>query len=488
MSPPFDEDVFSTLVEHSLEAFALIQPHGRATYVSPAITRILGYSPDEFTTLDLFQIVHPDDTYRGTERFQQFLKQADSSYASVHRIRHKDGSWRWVECVFTNRLQLPKVSAIIANLRDVTEQKQTAESLRGSEEKFRGIVESATEFAIVTLDLEGRVSSWNSGAHRLLGYDAGEVLGKDCGIFFTPEDNASDRPEAEMRDALIDGRGTDERWHVKKNGTRFWGSGFMMPLRDDRGAIHGYLKIFRDMTRSHRAEEALKDASRKKDEFLAMLAHELRNPLAAISNAGALLLVSASEPETLSWVQEVISRQARYLSRLLDDLLDVSRITQGKIRLHEEFLDLSPLIAKAIESVRPIIEQKKHTVLFTVSPVEIPVFGDALRIEQILINLLVNAAKYTDERGRISVTAIRGTEAVVSIRDSGIGIAPEMLRHIFEPFTQVDTSLDRSSGGLGIGLTLAQSLVELHGGTLVAQSDGLGQGSEFVLTLPLADK
>ncbi|HEY4309669.1 MAG TPA: PAS domain S-box protein [Pirellulales bacterium] len=481
----FDASLFRILIEHSFDAITTITRDGRASYVSPVITRVLGYSPDEFLTFDAFEIVHPDDRKAAADRFTELVATPNSSQTTVNRVRHKDGSWRWIETVASNHLDTPHVDAIIASCRDVTERRQATEAVRQAEEKFRSIVESATEFAIFTTDLNGNVNSWNSGASRLLGYDESEVIGRSCRIFFSPEDNERDKAEAEMHDALVQGRGRDERWHVRKDGSQFWGSGWMMPLRDEAGSVRGYLKIFRDMTRTKLAEEALKEASRRKDDFLAILAHELRNPLAAISNA-ALLLQMPADDRTSEWAPDMISRQTKYLSRLLDDLLDVSRITRGKLRLKNERLDLSPVIAKAIETVRPLVEEKRHSLAFTVSAGGISVVGDPVRIEQVFVNLLSNAAKYTDEGGSISVIAQKDEMATIVVRDNGIGISADMLTRIFEPFAQAEQSLDRSQGGLGIGLTLARSLIDLHGGTISVKSEGAGRGSEFAIRLPLA--
>ena len=249
----------------------------------------------------------------------------------------------------------------------MTDRKLAEDAARAAEEKFRFIVESATEFAIFTTDLAGRVDSWNSGAQRILGYDEQEILGQDCRLVFTPEDNAMDQPDREMQSALTRGSGSDERWHVRKGGERFWASGLMMPLRDDAGTVRGYLKILRDMTRQKRADEALrasedalKEADSRKDEFLAMLAHELRNPLAAISNAVALSRHAAKNPAEIEWTTAVIERQTRHLATLLDGLLDVSRIKQGRIQLQKQVLDIAEVITNAIQAVRPLIEDRRH--------------------------------------------------------------------------------------------------------------------------------
>ncbi len=247
-----------------------------------------------------------------------------------------------------------------------------------------------------------------------------------------------------------------------------------------------------DITERKDAEEALKEADRRKDEFLAMLAHELRNPLAAISNASKVLQIKDSEAHDWQWGRDIIDRQARQLTRLIDDLLDVSRITRGKVRLKRQPLDVRDVIRRTIESVQTIIDSKKHELRTSLPDIPLPADADPARLEQVFGNLLTNAAKYTDEGGCITLSATReDAEILVSVRDTGVGIAAEPLAQIFSLFTQVDTSLDRSQGGLGIGLTLVKALVEMHGGNVSASSEGPGKGSKFTVRLPVfiqADK
>lgn len=231
---------------------------------------------------------------------------------------------------------------------------------------------------------------------------------------------------------------------------------------------------------------SIREADRRKDEFLAMLAHELRNPLAPISNAVEIMRLRGPEHSELDWARDVIARQVQHLVRLVDDLLDVSRITRGKIRLKLEPIDLAAVVSNAVETSRPLIEGRRHRFVADMPTEAIWVKADPARLAQVLANLLNNAAKYTEEGGSIRISVARdGGQAVVRVRDSGVGIPPEMLAGIFDLFTQVDRSLDRSQGGLGIGLTLVQRLVQMHGGSVEAQSDGPGQGSEFVVRLPM---
>ncbi len=226
---------------------------------------------------------------------------------------------------------------------------------------------------------------------------------------------------------------------------------------------------------------------RRKDEFLAMLAHELRNPLAPISNAVHILQVSEKDPAKFKWAIEVISRQLTQLVRLVDDLLDVSRITRGKIELKIEAIDASKVVAAAVETSRPFVDALEHTLTVLLPPEPLLLKGDFARVAQILANLINNAAKYTNQGGRIAVTAAReGANVVFRVRDTGIGIPGELLSSIFEPFTQIDRTLARSQGGLGIGLTLVRRLVEMQGGRVFASSDGPDQGSEFTVSLPAA--
>jgi CheY-like chemotaxis protein len=231
----------------------------------------------------------------------------------------------------------------------------------------------------------------------------------------------------------------------------------------------------------------LHERDRRKNEFMAMLAHELRNPLAPIRNAVQYLSLKGSSDPDVNWAREMIDRQVTNLVHLIDDLLEISRITRGKIQLHKELISLSSVLSHAVEAVQPAISEKRHVLSLDLSSDTLPVFGDPTRLEQIFVNLLANAAKYTDDGGFIVVIARRdGDRAVVRVRDDGIGIPPEMLGRIFDPFAQVDQSLDRSKGGLGIGLTLVKSLAEMHGGSVLAASAGSGLGSEFTVWLPLA--
>jgi signal transduction histidine kinase len=249
--------------------------------------------------------------------------------------------------------------------------------------------------------------------------------------------------------------------------------------------LTGLANLRESEARFHRLAEQFTEADRRKDAFLATLAHELRNPLAPILNAVQVLRLREAEDESLRWACDVIDRQSRQLTRLVEDLLDIARIAQGKVQLRRERVDLAAIVARAVETSKPLIDAVGHGLAVTL-PAE-PIFLDAdpARLEQVLANLLNNASKYMEPGGNIWLAAERaGQEVVVRVRDAGIGISSEMLPRLFTLFTQVDRSLCRSQGGLGIGLSLVKSLVEMHGGTVAAFSDGPDRGSTFVVRLP----
>src|SRR6185437_6622749 len=255
-------------------------------------------------------------------------------------------------------------------------------------------------------------------------------------------------------------------------------------MAEERERLFQAAEAARDRAEAH--EALLADADRRKDEFLAMLAHELRNPLAAINGAIDLARRPGMEAER-GWTDDLVKRQVKHLARLIDDLLDVSRISQGKIRLRKEPVELHAVVERALEIVSPFVAEKGQELTVSLPPGDLTLEADPTRLEQILVNLLNNAAKYTDRGGRIGVSARReGGELCLAVRDSGVGIEAGMLAQVFDLFTQVDDSLDRSRGGLGIGLTLVRRLAELHGGSVTAASEGLGKGSEFTVRLPAA--
>ncbi len=354
------------------------------------------------------------------------------------------------------------------------------------------LLDGVKDYAILLLDSQGNVLNWNDGAALLFGYQAAEVIGQPFSRFFISEDCEAGRPEAEIRQAVSGGQVTCEEWQVRRDGTRFWGCVVLTTLRDERGDLKGFAKVIRDATDRKQLEmelrrqaEELAEANRRKDEFLAMLSHELRNPLAPVLNSVHVLRHSPGDPSLVQFAGNMVERQVRHMARLIDDLLDVTRLTHGKVRLRAERVELGALAERAAESVRPLMGERGHQLTLVPHPQPIWLDADPVRLDQVLVNLLNNAAEFTDPGGHVEMVVAReGVEAVVRVRDDGMGIPPDLLPRVFDLFSQADTSLDRGGGGLGIGLTLVKRIVALHGGSIQVHSEGPGRGSEFVVRLP----
>jgi PAS domain S-box-containing protein len=360
------------------------------------------------------------------------------------------------------------------------------------EEQFESLVENVREYAIYLISLDGRVTCWNPGAARLFGYQSQEAVGQHFSRFFSEQDIQGGQPEFELKKACADGRAESACWQIRKDGRHFWCRATTTPLFDQDRHLMSFVRVMHDLTDAQALEEQTKraddqtEANRSKEEFMALLSHELRNPLAPILNALSIQREIKTADPLLQQAGAVIERQIGQMVRLVDDLLDIGRITQGKLRLTKEPVELRRAVNSAVEASRPLIDARQHE--FSVSlPMEaIWVDADPIRLEQILVNLLNNAAKYTNPGGliRITVTQEDG-ESIVSVRDNGAGIPPEMLPRIFDLFAQIDGTLNRSHGGLGIGLALVGTLVEMQNGRVQAFSEGLGKGSEFTVRLPM---
>jgi PAS domain S-box-containing protein len=370
-----------------------------------------------------------------------------------------------------------------ALLDDIAVRSKLEEELRRSEEKVRLMVEGIQDYAIFMLDPDGKVASWNVGAQKIKGYKADEIIGQHFSRFYPQE--AIDRkfPQHELDIAGKSGRFEDEGWRLRKDGSAFWANVIITAVYDSEGVLRGFAKVTRDMTERKRVE-ALERGEREMNEFLAMLAHELRNPLAPIRNALDLMRIESTSESTQEWSRNVIDRQVTQLTRMVDDLLDVGRITSGKIALHKEPIEINAAVLRATEAAQPLADARGHKLDVRLSPDSLLVDGDLARLSQVVLNLLNNAIKYTPDGGRIQVEVAReARSAVVRVKDSGIGMTAELIPKVFDLFVQGERALDRAEGGLGIGLTLVKRLVTLHGGNIVAKSEGRGRGSEFIIQL-----
>jgi two-component system CheB/CheR fusion protein len=469
--------------------------------------RIFGYRADEAIGQPA-SILGPG---RGAEQIDLAAQVREASPVNNFETvrRRKDGTDIHVALSISPiRDAHDQVIGATAIARDITRQQQAAEALRSSEERLRLMVENATEFAIFSTDLERRVTIWNSGAQRLLGYAEPEVLGQPADIIFTEEDRAAGAPGREMKEAMIEGRASDDRVHQRKDGSRFWASGSMMLMRDAQGQAVGFVKILRDQTAAREAQQALERsraellqaleqnelarselqaADAAKDRFLAVLSHELRNPLASIHSAATLLLTQGLPARDRDSAAQVVKRQAGAMKTLLDDLLDVSRLKLGRLELHRERVILSNVVQAALESTRPLLKAARHELKVDLPDYAIEINGDPLRLGQVLSNLLTNAIKYTPGVGKISLKArMESDQVVITVADTGVGMEPAQIERMFDMFTQAQSPANRNHGGLGIGLALVKSMVELHGGRVEASSAGPGKGSEFRVFLPAA--
>jgi len=401
------------------------------------------------------------------------------------RVR-KDGTLFWANVIITalkdDRGQLRGFAKIT---RDLSDRRRQEDLLRQGEERFRLLIDSVKDYAIFMLDPEGRVVSWNAGAERIKGYKTPEIIGRHFSVFYPEEARRRKWPEQELAMAREKGHFEDEGPRVRKDGSTFWANVVLSPVFGAEGELKGYAKVTRDLTDQKRVE-ALEKAEKQTNEFLAMLAHELRNPLAPIRNALQLLAKKPTADPAEIWVREVLQRQTVQMTRLVDDLLDASRVTRSTVSLSKMRLDLHKLVRDAVDASTQWMQMRHHHLTVSLPDDKLEIEADPVRLNQVIQNLLHNAAKFTPNGGKIEIAAAReGDRAVIRVKDNGIGMTPQLLKSAFELFKQGQQGIDRPEGGLGVGLTLAERLVALHGGSVEARSEGLGHGSEFIVRLPM---
>jgi len=492
--PSETEERMRSVVNHVVDGIISIDDRGTVTTFNPAAERIFGYAAEEVIGKNV-NLLMPEPYHGEHDGYiANYLQTGHAKIIGIGREvigQRKDGSTFPMELAISV-FRLGERRYFTGIVRDITQRKQAEEELRQAEERMRSVVNHVID-GIITIDEHGKVESFNPAAEKLFGYEKAEVLGQNVKVLmpepYHGEHDGYIANYVRTGQPKIIGIGR-EVIGQRKDGTTF-------PMELAVSAFHigqrrYFTGIVRDITERTRLEQELRrrvdelaEADRQKNEFLAMLAHELRNPLAPMRNALHLMRMPGAEGEMVNQAQDMMERQMHQLVRLVDDLLDVSRIIRGNIELRKESVDLAAAVSRAVETAHPVIEVHGHEL--NVSLPDHPVFveADLIRLAQVLANLLTNAAKYSDTAGKIWLSVERENgDAVVRVRDTGIGIAPEFLPHIFDVFVQGDRSLARSQGGLGIGLTLVRRLVEMHGGTVAVSSAGLGYGSEFVIRLP----
>ena len=479
------EERFRFLVE-SVQDYAifLLDPEGRVASWNAGAQRIKGYGAQEIIGRS-FTTFYPQDALdRNWPAIElEHAKRLGRFEDEGWRVR-KDGSRFWANVVITALRDADgKLRGFAKITRDLTERRAQEERLRQSEERFRLLLEGLEDYAICMLDTDGRVVSWNAGARKIMGYSADEIVGAGYERFFREEERDAERPQQMLDNVRVHRHAEEQLSLCRKHGGLFWAHMALTALHDEGNSLRGFAMIVRDLSERKRME-TLEEQGRHLTEFMAMLAHELRNPLAPIRNAVAIMAATPGLPSPVAWSRDVIERQTLQLARLVEDLLDVSRITRGKLRLQSAPMDVEASLQRAIEASRPLIDARRHR-LEVNAPPGLNVHGDMTRLTQVFLNILNNAAKYTPEGGEIRVGGfVDGEDVVVRVQDTGVGIPASLLEHVFDLFAQGERTLDRSEGGLGIGLTLARRIVALHGGSIAVRSEGVGRGSEFEVRLP----
>jgi PAS domain S-box-containing protein len=379
-------------------------------------------------------------------------------------------------------------------------QEEAQRLIREGESRYRSLIDNVADYAIFMTDAQGRIATWNGGAEAMLGHTQDEAIGQPIDLFSTAEDAAAGIRSKQMEVARQTGRATGETWKVRKDGRRLYIESVTVTVLDENGQLSGFAHFLRDVTEKHRiatereqlleseraARSEAERASRTKDEFLATLSHELRTPLNAVIGWTAVLRKTKGLPPDAANALNVIDRNARAQAQIIADLLDMSSIISGKVRLDVQRLDIAGIVEATVETVRPTAQAKGVHVKSVLDPNAGPVRGDPNRLQQVLWNLLTNAVKFTPKDGHVTVSLARvSSHLEIEVADSGEGVDPAFLPHVFDRFRQADASTIRRHGGLGLGLSIVKQLVELHGGSITAKSPGPGLGSSFRVSLPL---
>ena len=504
----FKPDLYRATLSAIGDAVITTDVEGRVTFLNPVAESLTGWTHDEATGLPLqnvFKIVNLETGQTlESPTVRALLDGVIVALANHTGLIAKDGRERLIDgSASPLRNELSNIIGAVLVFRDVRERhrieqledelRKRTDQLAEAEARIRSVVNNVIN-GIITIDERGVIETFNSAAQRLFGYQIDEVVGQNVKILMgEPYHSAHDGYLAKYRrtgQAKIIGIGREVE------GRRKDGSTFSMDLGVSeflRGERRYFTAVVRDNTeRNLLADELrqvaadLSEADRRKNEFLATLAHELRNPLAPIRNGLQLIKLAGGQNATVDQARSMMERQLTQMVRLVDDLMDVSRISRDKLELRKELVSLAAILNSAVETSRPLIEQMGHQLTVTLPKQPLIVDADTTRLAQVFLNLLNNAAKYGDRGGHIQLNVeLQESDVVVTVKDTGIGIAADQLPRIFELFTQVDHSLEKSQGGLGIGLTLVKRLVEMHGGRVEAKSEGPGKGSEFIVTLPV---
>jgi len=482
-------------------AIFLLDPAGHVVSWNAGAERIKGYRADEIIGQHFSVFYRPEDLRSAHPQQELETARREGRYEEQGWRVRKDGSLFWASVVITALQNPPGTPAGFLKItRDLTEPRRAEQALRESEERFRLMVECVKDYAIFMLDPEGRIVSWNAGAERLKGYRAEEIIGSHFSRFYPEEDLKTGKPARELEVAIAEGRYEEEGWRVRKDGSLFWASVTITAVHDRTGALRGFAKVTRDLTRQREAAKqqlelvreqsaraAAEKANQVKDEFLAVLSHELRTPLNAIVGWSHLLRSPGKlGPEQVTRGLDAIERNATIQNQIVSDVLDISRITSGKVRMSPRRVDARDVVTAAVDTIRLAADAKRIDLRWVVPAEPELVWADPDRLQQVVWNLLSNAVKFTPAGGHVEASLARtASRVVIAVHDTGVGISPEFLPHVFESFRQADSSSTRAHGGLGLGLAIAKRLVEIHGGEVRASSEGENRGTTLTVTLPV---
>ena len=456
---------------------------GTIRQANDAFLAMLGYTRDEFEQISMsWAELTPPEWVDINKKVVEQLQATGTVDNFQKEFFRKDGSRAAVYMGAANYEGSRDEG--IAYVLDISELRKSVQAVNESESKFRTIANAMPQMVWSTLP-DGYHDYYNDQWYEFTGMPHGSTHGEAWNSMFHPDDQ--ERAWDVWRHSLATGDTYEIEYRLRHHSGEYrWTLGRALPIRDETGRIVRWMGTCTDIHEQKQTQEALRDADRRKDEFLAMLAHELRNPLAPISVAADMLRIPKPDEARIQKMSDVIARQARHMTGLIEDLLDVSRVTRGKITLEKTNLDIRSIVSEAVEQVRPSADAYGHRLEVFMPPSGIQLTGDKKRLVQVVANVLNNAIKYTPNGGQITLqTEVRGDQVVFTVRDNGIGMSAELTSRVFELFVQGERTSDRSQGGLGIGLALVRSLVALHGGSVTAHSPGLKMGSEFTIALPM---
>jgi PAS domain S-box-containing protein len=490
------EERFRLLVE-SVKDYGIftLDTQGYITSWNEGARRIKGYEAHEIIGSHFSRFYPPEDVAAKKPEWE--LEQAikDGRVEDEGWRLRKDGTRFWADVIITALVDpdTGELRGFGKVTRDLTERKHAEERLRQSEEQFRLLVERVEEYAIFMLDPTGHIVTWNTGAEKIKGYAVEEIVGEHFERFYTPEDRASGKPGRLLREAERVGHVRDQGRRMRKDGTTFHADVLITAVHDAKGALRGFSKVTRDISDQLRTREieaariAAEKANKAKDDFLAVLSHELRTPLTPVIAGTRYLAEHAATVSQQELIEELnaIRRNALLEAQLIDDLLDLTRISRGKIELRYEVVDVHAALRDALEICQEDIAAKGLEVSRDFAAQEHWTWADPTRIRQVFWNLLNNAVKFTPAGGEIRIRSADGPvgQIVVEVADTGVGIEAEQSAQIFNAFEQGERTVTRQFGGLGLGLTITRSLVEMHGGAIAVHSPGKGEGTTFTVTL-----